>query len=105
MDSLLGGQWVLAVLVGGELLVQVLLGELLTPFFLSSEALGYGEEGHDGVVIQRVNLHLVQNLQRIRQCLGHIAEDGVHLGLRLEPLLFGIEHARGVIQVLASGHY
>ena len=52
-------------------------------------------------MVEAVNLHLVQNLQGVAQCFGHVAEDLVHLGLGLKPLLLGVEHARGVVEVLA----
>ena len=99
--ALLTRQGVLAVLVTGELLVELFLRELLPPLLLRAKRLGDGEEGHDGVVVERIDLYLVEDLQRVRQRLGDVAEDLVHLSLRLEPLLLGIEHARGVVEVLA----
>ena len=52
-------QRVLAVLIAGKLLIELLLGELLAPFLLRTERFGNGEEGHDGVVIQTVDLYLI----------------------------------------------
>ena len=98
--AFLAGHRVLAVLVACEFFVELFLGELLPPLFLGSEFLGDGEKGHDGVVVEAVDFHLVQNLQRVAQGFGHIAENIVHLLLGLEPLLLGIEHAVGVVQIL-----
>ena len=57
--TLLTRQRVLAVLVGGELSVEVFLRELLAPLLLGAERLGNGEERHNRVVIQRVDFHLI----------------------------------------------
>ena len=54
-------------------------------------------------MVKAVDLHFVENLQRVRQRLRHIAENLVHLGTRLKPLLLRVEHARRVVEVLASG--
>lgn len=94
------GQLVLAVLVAGEFVVELLLGELASPQLFGSEALRYGEERHNGVVIQAVGLYLVEYLDGVGQGLGHVAENLVHLLTCLEPLLLGVEHAGGVVKVL-----
>ncbi len=57
--ALVLGQRVEAVLIGGELLVEIFLCELLMPFLLGTEALGNGEEGHDGTVVDAVEFHLI----------------------------------------------
>ena len=62
LDFLLGifrWQWVLAVLVGSKLLIELLLGELLPPLFLGTELLRNGEERHDRVIVETVDLHLI----------------------------------------------
>ena len=78
----------------------MLFRKLLPPLRLRSEVLRYGEERHDGVVVEAIHLHLIQNLKGIRQSLRHIAEDIVHLLTRLKPLLLGIEHTRRIIKIL-----
>ena len=54
-------------------------------------------------MVKAVDFHLVENLQRVRQCLGHIGKDFVHLSPGLKPLLFRIEHARGIVEILSCG--
>ena len=100
---LVRGQRVLAVLVGGELLKQVLLGELPAPFLLGTETLGDGEEGHNRSVLNAVGLHFVEHFQGVTERFRHIGEDVVHLFPRLEPLLLSVEHARGVVEILCRG--
>ena len=91
---------VAAVLVGGELVEELLLGEAVAPLFLGAKVFGDGEEGHDGAVVDAVYLDLVEYLGGVGKCLGHIAEDVVHLLAGLKPLLLGVAHAVGVVQVL-----
>ena len=100
---LVGRQRILAVLIGSELFEKLLLGEFLVPFLFRTEALRDGEERHDGSVVDTVDLYLIENLLRVAQRLGHIAEDIVHLLLCLEPLLLGIEHTGGIIKILSGG--
>ena len=57
--SLLRRQGVLAVLITGELIVELLFRELLSPLCLCTETLRDGEERHDGVGIQTIGLHLI----------------------------------------------
>ena len=85
--SLLGRELVLSLFVGGELVVEVLLGIFLSPLLLRSEFLGDGEEGHDGSVVDVVDLHFVEHLDRVGEGLGHVGKDLVHLLPRLKPLL------------------
>ena len=99
--ALLARQRILAVLVAGELLVELFLAELMSPLFLRTEVFGDGEEGHDGVVVDAIDFDLVENLAGIAQCLGDVGEDVVHLLAGLEPLLLGVEHAGGIVEVLA----
>ncbi len=93
LQSLLFGQRILAVLVARELPEEVGLGVLLAPLLFGAERLGYGEEGHDGVRLEAVGLHLVEHFHRIGQRFGHVGEDFGHLGARLEPLLLRVAHA------------
>ena len=53
-------------------------------------------------MIQTIDLHLIENLQCVRESLWDIGEDRIHLLLCLKPLLFRVQHSRRVIQVLAS---
>ena len=95
------GKRILAILVGSKFAEKVFLSEFLPPLFFRAKARWNGEKRHDRVVVERVNLYLVQNLQRVAQGFGHIAEDGVHLGLRLKPLLLGVEHTRRVVEIFS----
>ena len=99
--ALFARQGVLAVLVAGELAEQVFFGELLPPKLFRSELFGNGEEGHNGVGLQVVELYLVQYLASVRQSFWEVAEDSVHLRPCLEPFLFAVEQAVRVVQVLA----
>ena len=101
--SLLGRELVLSLFVGGELVVEVLLGIFLSPLLLRSEFLGDGEEGHDGSVVDVVDLHLVEHLDRVGESLGHVGKDLVHLLPRLKPFLLRVAHAVGVVEVLLGG--
>ena len=94
---------VLSVLVGGKLSEQVLGGKTLTPLLLSTELLRYGEEGHDRIRVKVVGLHLIQNLRCVGKNLWQISKHLAHLLTGLEPLLLGIEHTGGVVQVLVGG--
>ena len=91
----------IAVLVAGKLVENILVGKLAAILLLGTEALGNGEGRHKRGVVYRVELDLVENLERIRESLGHIGKEVVHLLLGLQPLLFGIEHAGGVVEILA----
>ena len=64
-------------------------------------ALGDGEVGHQGAVVDAVELDLVADLLGRRQHLGDVGEELVHLAPRLHPLLLAVAHALGVIEVLA----
>ena len=98
--SLLARHGVLSVLVGSELFEQVLCGKALAPLFFRAKLLRYGEERHDGVGVQIVCFHLIQYLCRIGKCLRQVGEYFTHLLAGLEPLLLGVQHACGVVQVL-----
>ena len=54
-------------------------------------------------MVDGVCLHLVENLNCVRQRLRHIGKHLVHLLTGLEPLLLGVEHTVGVIEVVAGG--
>ena len=90
----------LAVLVARELIEELLVREALVVSLFGAKARGDGEVGHDRTVVDAVGLHLLQYFHRIGERLGHIGEDVVHLGLRLEPLLLGVAHALRVIEIL-----
>ena len=101
--ALLARHDLVAVLVAGEFLEEVLVGIFPAHILLGAEVGGYGEEGHDGRMVYAVGLHLVEHLAGIVEGLGHIGEHLVHLLACLEPLLLGVEHAGGVVEVFACG--
>ena len=92
-----------AVLVARELLEELLLGVFAAHVVLGAKLGGDGEEGHDGRMVDGVGLHLVEHLAGVVERLGDVGEHLVHLGAGLQPLLLRVEHARGVVQVLARG--
>ena len=94
-------QLVLPVLVRCELIVELLLGEFLSPLLLRSERLGNGEERHDGVVVEAVCLHLVQNLDSVCHRLRNVVEHLPHLLFGLKPLLLRVKHTFRVVDILA----
>ena len=93
----------IALFVASKLIEEVLFGVFLTVALLGTEILGNLEVGHDGGMVDGVELHLIAYLHRVGQCLGNVPEDFVHLGRRLHPLLLGVEHTGGVVEVLARG--
>ena len=93
----------IAVLVLRKFVVEVLLREARPVFLFRAEIFGNLEVGHNRGVVDGVGLALVANLQRIAERFGNVGKDGVHLCLRLEPLLLRVEHSRGVVEVLARG--
>ena len=101
--SFLRWQLVLTVLIAGELLEEILLAELSSPLLFGAKVLGDREERHDGIALYVVGFHLVEHLAGVCQSLGNVLEHFVHLLARLEPLLFGVQHTRGVVQILAGG--
>ncbi len=54
-------------------------------------------------MVDAVRLHLVAYFARGGECFGQVGEHFVHLGARLEPLLLGVEHAVGVVEVAPGG--
>ena len=52
-------------------------------------------------MVDAVDFDLVENLYGVRQGLRHIREDVVHLLPRLEPLLLGVEHTGGVVELFS----
>ena len=54
-------------------------------------------------MVDGIGLHLVEYLARVRQGLGHVTENLIHLLTGLEPFLLGIEHTVGVVEVFACG--
>ena len=91
-----------AVLVAREFVEQVLLREPGAVLLLGAELLGNLELGHDRRMVDRVALDLTADIHRRRHRLGiGLAENRGHLGRRLQPLLLGVEHALGVVEVLA----
>ena len=84
-------------------MIQVFGRMLFTRVVFGTKLGRNGEEGHDRGVVNTIHLHLVQYLQRVAQRLGHIAKHVVHLLSGFKPLLFGVEHTGGVVEVFARG--
>ena len=93
----------IAVFILGKFVVELGFREALSICFFGAEIFGNVEVGHDGAMIDAVKLHFVDNLLRGGQRFGQIGEDLVHFGLRFEPFLFGIEHARGIVDEVVGG--
>ena len=92
----------IAVLVAREFLEEVLLREPGAVLLLGAELLGDLEVGHDRRMVDRIALDLIADVHGRRHRLGvGFAEDRSHLGRRFQPLLLGVEHALGVVEVLA----
>ena len=98
--SLVLWQWVLTILIGSELFIELLFCIFLMPLLLGTEAFGNWEERHDRSVVNTIYLNLIQDLQGVGQGLGHIGEDSVHLCPCLEPLLLRIDHTRRIVEIL-----
>ena len=102
LAPLLLGHDDIAVLVAREFVVEVLLGKALPILLLGSELLRDLEVGHDRRMVDRVVFDLVADIDGRGHRLGvRLAEDRLHLGGSLEPLLLGVEHPFRVVEVLA----
>ena len=91
-----------SVLITGKLIKQVFLREALAVLLFRSKILRDSKSRHDRRMVYRVELHLVTDIYRIRQSLRHIRKDFVHFLPRLHPLLLGIQHTLGVVQVFSG---
>ena len=85
-------QWVLTILIGGEFAEKFFGRNALAPLLLRSETLGNGEERHDGLMLDVIELHLIKDFKSVAQSLRHISKYLVHLLFCLEPLLLAIKH-------------
>ena len=94
----------MAVLVASEFFIKIFLRDTLAQLFLRTKALGNGKERHDWAMVDAVDFHLVEHLKGVGQGLGIVGEDIVHLLTGLEPLLLGIAHTVGVVEILARGN-
>ena len=91
-----------AVLVLRELVEEVFLRKTLPVALLGSE-LGRNFEGrHDGGVVDGIGLDLFADFDRRSHRFGYVAEDRRHLLAGFEPLLLGVEHSLGIVEVLAG---
>ena len=90
-----------SVFVTGEFVEEVLFREFLPVLLFRADLLGNIEVGHDGRMVDSVSFHLVAYLACVGQRFGHVGEDGVHLGLCLEPFLLGVEHTAWIVQFAA----
>ena len=93
----------IAVFILGEFVVELGFCEALSVFFFGAKVFRNVEVGHDRAVIDAVEFHFVDNLLRGGERFGKIGEDLVHFGLRFEPFLFGVEHARGIVDEVVGG--
>ncbi|OAV63804.1 hypothetical protein Barb4_04706 [Bacteroidales bacterium Barb4] len=60
-----------------------------------------GKVGHQRPVVYGIVFHLAGYFQRIAQDFGQVGKEGVHLGSRFQPFLFGITHTGRVVKVLS----
>ena len=93
----------IAVFILGKFVVELGFCEALSVFFFGAKVFRNVEVGHDRAVIDAVEFHFVDNLLRGGERFGKIGEDLVHFGLRFEPFLFGVEHARGIVDEVVGG--
>ena len=91
-----------AVLVACKLFEQILFGQLGAVGFFGSEFFRYGKCRHDRTAVDGVEVYFVGYLKRIAEYFGNIGKDGVHLGGRFHPFLFGIAHTGRVVEVFAG---
>ena len=93
----------IAVFVLREFIVELLFGKPFSVLLFRSEFRGNVEVGHDGAMVDAVDLHLVDDLlgggKRFRQ----IGEDFVHFRLCFEPFLLRVEHARRIVDEVVGG--
>ena len=89
---------------------RALVGQVRQVLVLVGEALGNGVVRQQDVLLQLQHLHLVHDGVGVVQRLGHVAERGRHLGLRLEEELVVVEGEAGalglahlVVEVLGLG--
>ena len=91
----------LAFLVAGKFVKQFLFANAAAIFCLRTERCRDVEHRHDGVAVDAVGFHFVGYLAGVLQRFRQIGKDGGHLVGRLEPFLFGIVQAVGIVEVLA----
>ena len=75
----------------------------LAIFLFCSKLFGNCEGGHDGGIVDAVEFHFVAYFHGVGERFGVFGEQLVHLLARLHPLLLGVEHTGGVVEVLARG--
>ncbi len=81
-----------------------LICEVAQVVVVVGKAVGQREVGQDRFVVDGICLDFVKDLHSVGQRFGYVGEEGVHLFGRFHPLLFGVQHAFGVVEVLAGGH-
>ena len=91
--------------VGLELdaLLRGVLERVVLRILLAAEFGGDGELRHDGLRVELVRLHLLRDLQRVREELGVFGEERGHLVRRLEPLLSRVDEAVFLRQLFLRG--
>ena len=88
----------------GPTRLGALIDQVAQVVILVVKAVRQWEVGQDGAMVDAVELHLVEYLVGVLQRLGDIGKHLVHFGLRLEPLLFGVEHNVVVAHLPAGRH-
>ena len=91
----------IAIFITCELVEDVLIRVFVTPFLFCAKLFRDSKEGHNGRMVNIVGFYLVENLDGVAQRFWNVLEDIVHLLTGLEPLLLAVEHAVGVVQILA----
>ena len=91
--------------VGLELdaLLRGVLECVVLRVLLATELGGDGELRHDGLRVELIRLHLLRDLQRVREELGVFGEERGHLVRRLEPLLSRVDEAVLLGELLLRG--
>ena len=84
-------------------MIELFRCDVAARVLLGSELSRNREERHDRCVVDAVCLHLVENLDGVGEGFGHVGKHLVHLLARLEPLLLGVEHTVGVVQIFSRG--
>ena len=82
-------------------LLRSLVGEMPEVVVGIGKALRDREVRHQRVAVDGVDLHLVEDLGGVAECLRDIGEDFIHLLGTLEPLLLGVSKPIGVVKGFA----
>ena len=89
------------VFIPRELVKQILLCQFLPITFFRSKVFGNIKSWHNRSAVNTIEFNLICYFQRITQSIRDIAENLIHLGSCLHPLLFRITHTIRIIQILS----